>query len=168
MNLEDTPLYPMYEDDNTYVEGGLSVNTGDEEDPDMATGLDHEVPTPKENDNHVNTSVMFPRGNSYAYGNAVGRSNDNPIIDTREYSVEFDDGEVSELTANVIADLMYAACNESGNEYLMTDSIEEYRKNDKALSVASQKVVHRGQSFICRSTAGCQLCVQWRDRPTLW
>ena len=65
--------------------------------------------TPEENDNYVNASVMFPKGNSYArwkvigqklhaYGNAVGRSYDNPIPDTREYSVEFDDGEVRKST----------------------------------------------------------------------
>ena len=61
----------------------------------MATELEREVPTPDSNDNYVNASVMFPRGNSYvrgkvigrkidADGNAVGRSNDNPILDARE------------------------------------------------------------------------------------
>ena len=113
-------MYPMYEDETTYVEGFLLGNTEDDEDPDMATILDREVPMPEENDNYVNPSVMLPRGKSYArgnvigrkrdaYGNAVGRSNDNPILDTREYSVEFDDGEVSKLTEHVIAESMYAA-----------------------------------------------------------
>ena len=60
----------------------------------MSTGLDREVPTNEENDNDVNTSVIFPIGNSYARGkvigqkryadgNAVGRTNDNHILDTR-------------------------------------------------------------------------------------
>ena len=46
---------------------------------------------------------MLPKGNSYARrkligrkidtdSNAVGRTNDNPILDIREYCVEFDDG----------------------------------------------------------------------------
>ena len=115
INLEDIPLCGMYEDDTTYVEGGFECNTEYDEDPTMATELDHKFPTPEENDNYVNASVMFPRGNSYARkevigrkidadGNAGGRSNDNPIIDTREDSVEFDDEEVSELTTNVIAE----------------------------------------------------------------
>ena len=67
----------------------------------MATGLDREVPTPEVNENYVNASVMLPRGKKYARGkvigrkrdadgNAVGRTNDNPILDTRKYHVEFD------------------------------------------------------------------------------
>ena len=98
----------------------MAGNNEDDEDPDMATGLDRKVPTPDANDNYVNALVMLPRGNSYARGkvigrkrdadgNDVGRSNDNPILDTREYSVEFDDGEVSKLTEHVIAESMYAA-----------------------------------------------------------
>ena len=38
----------------------------------MDTVLDREVPTPEENDNYVNDSVMFPIGNSYARGKVIG------------------------------------------------------------------------------------------------
>ena len=96
----------------------------------MATGLDRKLRTLEANDNYVNASVIFPGGNSYArgkvirrkidaYRNSVGRSNDNPILDTREYNVKFDDGEVRQLTENVITESMYSACDESGNEYPM-------------------------------------------------
>ena len=145
----------------------------------MATGLYHEVPTPKVNEKCVNDSVMFPRGNSYARGktivwkrdadgNSVGRKNENSILHTREYHVEFDDGEVSELTANVIAYSMYAACDDSGKEYIIMDSILDYQKSNKAILVSSQKVLHRGQSFMRRSTVGWHLCVQWRYGSTSW
>ena len=130
VNLEDTPLYEMYEEYSIDEEGILAGNTKDIEDPSMATELDREVPKPEVNYNYTNASVMLPRGNSYAIGkvigrkidsyeNAVRRTNDNPIVDTREYCVEFDDGEVSELTENVISKSIYAECNDSGNEYLM-------------------------------------------------
>ena len=77
------------------MEGGLSGKTEDDEDPAMATGLYCEVPTPEVNDNYANASVMFPRGKSYARGkviglkidadgNAIGRGNNNPILDKRE------------------------------------------------------------------------------------
>ena len=33
---------------------------------------------------------------------SLGRENDNPILDIREYCVEFDDGEVRKLTTIVI------------------------------------------------------------------
>ena len=132
INLEDTPLYEMYEENSTDLEGVLAGNTKDDEDPDMATVLDREVTTPELNENYVNTSVILPRGNSYsrgkvtgwkryADGNAIGRTNDNLILDTREYHVEFDDGEVIERTANLIVEYMYAACDDSGNGYLTMD-----------------------------------------------
>ena len=99
----------MYEDETADVEGGIAGITEDEEDPAMATGLDREVSTPEANEKYVNASVMFPIGKSYtrgkvirrkryADGNAVYSKNENPILHTREYCVEFDDEEVSELT----------------------------------------------------------------------
>ena len=39
----------------------------------------------------------------------------NPIMDTRLYQVEFNGGEVTELTNNVIAESMYAQCDADGN-----------------------------------------------------
>ena len=62
VNLEDTPLYEMYEDDTTYAEGGLADNTEDEEDPLMATGFDREVPTPEVNDNYVTLHSCCRKG----------------------------------------------------------------------------------------------------------
>ena len=125
----------------------------------MTAGLDREVPMSEVNENYVNASVMLPIGNSYARkkfigqkrdadGNAVGGTHYNPILDTRKYRVEYDYGEVRKLTANLIAESMYAACYDSGNEYLMMDSIVEYWKIDKAISVSSQKLVHRCWSFM--------------------
>ena len=58
---------------------------------------------------------------------------------------------------------MYAAYDDSVNEYLMIDLIVDYRKSDKAISFSNQKVVHRGWSFVWRSTVVWQLCVTWRD-----
>ena len=44
------------------------------------------------------------------------------------------------------------------------DSIVDYQKSDKALSVSSKRVVHRGRGFMWRSTVGWQLLFQWIDR----
>ena len=132
VNLEDTPLYEMYEDDTADAEGGFTGNTEDDEEPVIDTELDREVPDPEVNDNYVNASVMLTRGNIYdrgkvmgrkidADGNEVVRTNDNPILDTREYCDEFDYEEVNELTSNVNAESMYASCDDSGNEYMMMD-----------------------------------------------
>ena len=43
---------------------------------------------------------------------------------------------------------MYDARDDSGDEYLMMDSIVDYRNNDKARTVPDKKVVHRVRIFM--------------------
>ena len=79
------------------------------------------TPTPEIGDNYLNMELLLPHGGTLARGqvterkhehegNIIGRSNENPILDTREYEVKFEDGDVTELTANAIAESMYAMC----------------------------------------------------------
>ena len=72
------------------------------------------------------------------------------------------------MTENVIADSIHAACDDFGNEYLMMDSIVDYRKSNNTISFFIQKVVHRGRSKMWRSRFRWQLCVKWRDGSTSW
>ena len=75
------------------------------------------TPTPEAGRNYVNVNIMLPQGDSIARGrfinhkrsaegNPMGNANANPIIDSREYEVQFKDGEVTELAANIIAKSM--------------------------------------------------------------
>jgi hypothetical protein len=41
-------------------------------------------------------------------GNPIGLANANPILDTREYTFTFDNGDETILNANLIAEAMYA------------------------------------------------------------
>ena len=72
------------------------------------------APTPEVGDNYVSSELMFPRNGEMAKGrivsrkrdtdgNPIGRAHSNPVLDTRLYLVEFEDGDVTELTANEIA-----------------------------------------------------------------
>ncbi len=45
----------------------------------------------------------------------------------------FDGGDVTELTANLIAESMYAQCDPNGNQYVLLDSLQDYRRLDTAL-----------------------------------
>ncbi len=51
-------------------------------------------------------------------GNLKGTANNIPILDTREYMVTFDDGDMTELNANLIAQSMNAQCDPDGNHYI--------------------------------------------------
>ena len=87
--------------------------------------------------------------------NVIGHANENPILDTRGYAVEFDDGEQAELSSNAIAQSMYAQCDPDGNQYVIFDSIVDFRRSTTALCYAEQKFFKAdGRSFMCRTTSG--------------
>ena len=102
-------------------------------------------------------------------GQVFGQANNNPILDTRTYLVQFDDGKVTELTANVIDAQMYAQCDSDGNMYVILDDLTDHRKPSKAISIEDQKTTdRRGQNVMRRSTAGWKICCQCKDRSTSW
>jgi hypothetical protein len=68
-------------------------------------------------DTYITAEVLLPSGDSMKLGKFVrrltdennlttGKAHDNPILDTREYAVKFDDGEQLEYATNVIAEII--------------------------------------------------------------
>ena len=54
--------------------------------------------------------------------------------------MKFEDEDVTELTANAIAESMYAMCDENGDHILLFDAIVDHKKKDKAMTRTEQKV----------------------------
>jgi len=168
-DIDLTPDFDYYADDEDGVEG-----TPDE----LPTQL--LPPTPKVDDNYVGAELMLPRGDSMAQGrvtkrlrdndgNPVGRANENPILDTREYVVTFDDSMKAELAVNDIAQNMYAQCYPDGKKYVLLDSLIDFRWSTTALGIADQKDTRDdGRTYMRRSTAGWQVCAQWKDGSLSW
>ena len=99
----------------------------------------------------------------------MGHANPNPILDTREYTVTFDDGDVTNLTANLIAESMYAQCDLDGNQYVLLDSLTDHRRLDTALRLSDQTAVcNDGRTYQKRDTVGWQICCQWKNGSTSW
>ncbi len=83
--------------------------------------------------------------------------------------MEFDDNDQTELTANSIAESIYAQCDPDGNHYLLLADIVDNRSMDNAIKLADQKVVHADSlTYLRRLTVGWQLCCQWIDGSTSW
>ena len=147
-----TPTYEYYDDDHQY---------GTPDAPPEQSTL-----TPEIGENYLSMELILPRGGTFTRGrvierkrdhggNVIGRSKANPILDTREYGVKFEDGDVTELTANAIAESMYAICNKNGNHILLFDAVVDHRKNDNAMKRAEHKFVDsRGKQQYKRSTKG--------------
>ena len=102
-------------------------------------------------------------------GLPIGTANDNPILDTRMYEVEYHDGHRQALSANIIAQNMFAQVDGNGHRQLLMDSIIDTRTD------GSQ--VLRGDEFVQSSngvkrrretTKGWEVLVQWKDGSTTW
>ena len=90
-------------------------------------------------------------------GKVCGQANNNPIINTGTYLVQFYYGEVTKLTSNVIATQMYAQYEPDGNMYVMLDDFTDHHESSKALSIEDQKATDiRVCNVMRRSTAGWQ------------
>jgi hypothetical protein len=102
-------------------------------------------------------------------GNPIGLANANPILDTREYTFTFNNGDETVLNANLIAEAMYAQCDPDGNQYVLLDSIIDHRQLDSVIRPSDQKVVPPdGQTYMKHSTISWQVCSQWKDGFTSW
>jgi hypothetical protein len=111
-----TPTYDCYEDDEVPVSNMPDIDDAkDKYDVDMY-------------DQYVGSQVRVPIGDEIRDwkvvwykreldGNVKGRVNANSILDTRTYEIEFPDGSSDEYTANVIAENMYAQCDDEDNQY---------------------------------------------------
>ncbi len=115
VGIPDTPEYLSYSDDD--------------QNETTFPDLDEEV-MPEVGDECVHASVMLLHGRQLMCGtmkarkqdldgNPIGCQSNNPILDTRLYDVEFPNGEVIPLTANAIAQAMYAQCDVDRNKYLL-------------------------------------------------
>jgi hypothetical protein len=161
---EDLTPDPTYHDDTNTI------------DPEYG---DAEV-TPKTGDNYLSAELMLPKDGVLVKGrvtapkhdwdgNSIGNANNNPILDTRSYIIKFDDGDQTELTANIIAESLYLQCNPDGNQYVLLEEIVNHQCVPTAMKQSDQKNVHaNGKTCLKCSTIGCQLCCQWRDGSTSW
>ena len=96
-------------------------------------------------DTYVNMEVALPRkddGSTFAKvtkrlrdanGIPIGVANDNPILDTRVYEVEYMDGRKASLAANAIATNMFAQIDDDGNRFVLLDSIVDHRTDGTEL-----------------------------------
>ena len=170
-------LFPGEDSDPT-DEDGLE-DTYQPEDQD-GTNEDVDGYTPDTYDEYLTAEVKLPRGEEVLRARVIGRKrdhdgkpiglrNENPILDTREYLVEFDDGTTASYAANVIAENMFSQVDEHGNEFLLLKEIVDHRKDGSAVSVDDGWFTDRsGKKQRRLTTKGWQLLVEWKDGTTTW
>jgi hypothetical protein len=106
----------------------------DDDDPQGTVLFDDQVSSyePEVLDGNLTSQVLLPRVDEYKLGTVIkrsvdanaqpkGRADSNTILDWREYLVEFDDGEVLEYVANIIAENFYSQVDTEGRRHLLMD-----------------------------------------------
>lgn len=103
-------------------------------------------------------------------GNPIGNYHSNPLLNTRIYLVEFDDGHVAEYSANVIAEAIYNQVDDDGLMHsLFTDIIGHRKIEDEAMSDEDFTALETGQNPLhARTTKGWDICIQWCDGSSSW
>jgi hypothetical protein len=168
-------LYPDVPDD---------VFLPDRED-DIAADQEAEMPeaddyTPEAYDEFLTAEVLLPSMGTVvkakvvgrkrdADGNPIGKRNANPILDTREYEVEFPDGATDVFTANIIAENLYAQVDEEGNSYAIMHEITDHKKDGTAVSKDDGFITTMsGGTRPRQTTRGWKLLVSWKDGTSSW
>ena len=101
-----------------------------------------------------------------ANGLPIGLANENPILDTRMYEVEYLDGEQMSLVANNIAE---AQIDDDGNHQVLMDEIIGHRTNGHAVKQQDAFIVTKtGTKRRKETTKGWELLIRWKDGGTDW
>jgi hypothetical protein len=123
----DMPNYNRYDDDVD----GESPEIPDEQPDDNVDTYDQyvgaEVSLPIDG-KMMNAKVRGQK--RLVDGSVIGRATSNLILDTHTYKVEFPDGQTAEMAANVIAQNIYAMCDEEGNQFLLLSGIIDHQKDE--------------------------------------
>jgi hypothetical protein len=135
--------------------------------------------TPEYLYNYVGAEVTLPIGGTMWMGKVkrraqnddgevYGTKNQNPILDTRAYDIEFPDGAYGEYTANTIAENMFSQCDAEGRQSILMENIVDHKADATAVKRADAYVIVNGRKCQRKSTKGWLLCIQWKDGSTSW
>jgi hypothetical protein len=160
---DETPSFERYEDDDQ-----VPIEPVERDDHDVDAY-----------DQYVNAEVLLPISGEMKTGKVksrkrdsdgylVGKAHANPIMDSREYVVEFPDGREAAYAANIIAENMYTMCDSEGHQHILLNAIVDHMKTEQACPKSNSHVMVNGKPKRRKPTKGWKLCVEWKDGTTSW
>ena len=99
-------------------------------------------------------------------GRVAGSYDDNPMLNSIVYEVEFPDGEVKEYAANVIAENILSQVDEEGFSLMMMEAIIDFKKDESVAIPKDDKylIKPRGQQRLRKMTKEWKLLIKWKDQ----
>jgi hypothetical protein len=154
-----------------YQDTGLLHAKDDEPSPGIADEelLSMELALPRDGDFEDPQLARVARRKRDRNGKPIGKAHNNPILDTRVFEVEFLDGQTSAMTANKIAENLFAQVDQDGHRLLLMDEIIDHRQGPDAMSKEDAFLTtSSGQKRRRPTTKGWDLRIKWKDGSETW
>lgn len=102
-------------------------------------------------------------------GKLTGKAHRNPLLDTREYELEFEDGTTDRYFANTIAESLFSQIDSEGRQYVLLKEIVDHKRDNSAIHIENgYDISHNGNKVPKKTTRGWKLLVEWKDGGTDW
>ena len=135
--------------------------------------------TPEAFDQYLTAEIVTDRGGDILRGTVksrkrdrdgkpIGSSNLNPLLDSREYLVCFEDGTEETYTANLIAECLYSQIDDEGRRLQVMQEIVDLEKKNSALREEDAYYSTKSGPKPKRTTKGWRLLVEWKDGSSSW
>ena len=133
-------------------------------------------------DNYLNMELGLPRGVNDTLlhatvkrraidinGNPIGTRNNNPLLDSRAYEVQFIDGSSEIIQANIIAENLLSQVDEEGHQQMLLHDIIDHQSNSNAITKDKGfRTNSYGTKQRVKTTKGWKICVEWKDGSFDW
>ena len=128
----------------------------------------------------INCEILLPHGESEqlakvvrrsldSQGRSIGTYDDNPIMNTAVYDIEFPDGTTKEYGANLIAENILAQCDMDGQHSQLLDCILDHKTDGTEVTLDNRHVTtKRGNRQLRKTTVGWSFKIRWKDGSTNW
>ena len=99
----------------------------------------------------------------------VGQYDENPILNTAIYDIEFPDCTTKDYGASIIAENILNQVDQDGYHSQMLEGILDHHKEDSAVSMDNKwTTTRRGNCSLQKTTVGWMFKIKWKDGTTEW
>ena len=147
----------------------------------MDNPQESEAPVLEQGDQLIGTKIQLPLSGELREatvvqrkrnfdGTLVGTANPNPILDSRQYDVDFGDELYQEYSANVLLENLYSQVDEDGQSSSLLQCIVDHRCTDAAVPKEEGWYNPAGSTARkrVRTTKGWDIQVEWTDGTRTW
>ena len=119
---------------------------------------------------HAVVEVLDRKRTNHIDNRLVGRKRSDPTLDTRRYTVRMPNSEIREYTANLVAENLFAQCDDDGNYAILLDEIIDHKHDETATPIGQDTYYDKryGKNLPVQNFQGWFLCVRWKDDSLSW